>query len=232
MRRAPRRRRGDLHRAVSLVTDPTALDGDRAEARLEREGARPPPLDALTPFAVTTLQDQLAIGLLDERPEEPPLDLQTGGMDGRLDRVGEALVLIGHRQGDHQLQRGREILAHPVDRAKSDGSLKVVGLTHGESPSWFYGGSSCVFCRIGPTMSPSWGKFAPENRLPSLRIPPLVAHQLASAYEFLDAATLTPDNIQGTKGVVPTFRRWPGQFPVAQFRGTTSCRVTIAAPLP
>src|SRR5271165_3623589 len=188
MRRAPRRRRGDLHRAVSLVTDPTALDGDRAEARLEREGARPPPLDALTPFAVTTLQDQLAIGLLDERPEEPPLDLQTGGMDGRLDRVGEALVLIGHRQGDHQLQRGREILAHPVDRAKSDGSLKVVGLTHGESPSWFYGGSSCVFCRISPTMSPSWGKFAPENRLPSLRISPLVAHQLASAYKFFPSA--------------------------------------------
>src|SRR5262249_45299671 len=42
MRRAPRRCRGDLDRAVVLVTDPTALDGDRAEARLEREGTRPP----------------------------------------------------------------------------------------------------------------------------------------------------------------------------------------------
>ena len=33
-------------------------------------------------------------------------------------------------------------------------------------------------------MSPSWEKFATEDRLPSLRIPPLVAHQLASAYNF------------------------------------------------
>ena len=47
-----------------------------------------------------------------------------------------------------------------------------------------------MFCRIGPTMSPSWGKFATEDRLPSLHIPPLVAHQLASAYDLLVAAVL------------------------------------------
>src|SRR5260370_40407438 len=107
-------------------------------------------------------------------------------MDCRLDRVGQVLVLIGHRQGDHERQRGREILTHAVDGPESDGSLKVVGLTHGESPYWFYGGSSCVFCWIGLTRSSLWGEFATENSLPSLRIPPLVPHQLASAYGLLN----------------------------------------------
>src|SRR5262249_53575294 len=97
----------------------------------------PPPLDPLIPLAVTTGQDQLPIGLLDERPEELSLDLQTGGMDVRLDRLRQMRVLGGHRQGDLQFQRGREILAHPIDRVESDGNLKSVGIAHGESPYCF-----------------------------------------------------------------------------------------------
>src|SRR5262249_56503152 len=39
VRRAPRRCRRDLCRPVVSVTDPAALDGDRAEEGLERKGA-------------------------------------------------------------------------------------------------------------------------------------------------------------------------------------------------
>src|SRR5262249_2057707 len=48
---------------------------------------------------------------------------------------------------------------------------------------WSYGGSSCVFFRIGPVVSPSWGQFATGTSLPILCILPPVAHHLASAYK-------------------------------------------------
>jgi hypothetical protein len=85
------------------VTDPGPLDGDRAEGGLEGIGSGPSTLDATTAFAPATLQDQLLVRLLNEGPEELPLDLQAGAMSERLDRVGQMLVLVG--QGHSHPQR-------------------------------------------------------------------------------------------------------------------------------
>src|SRR4051812_26674423 len=154
MRRAPRRRRGDLDRAVLMVRDSAPRYGDRAEDGLEREWACPPPLDALTPFAAPEIQDQLAVRLLDQRAEELSLDLQPGGMDGGLEEVGQVLILVGHQQGDGHRQGGGEILASPLDRTKVDGSLKAVGIAHGESPYWSYGVHRVCFSRTARQSHP------------------------------------------------------------------------------
>src|SRR5512135_3165260 len=63
-------------------------------------------------------------------------------------------------------------------------SLEVVDVTHGESPYWYYGGSSCVFSSIRPANSFSWARIAPEKPFPILCNLPLIAHQLASARHF------------------------------------------------
>src|SRR5512135_3426935 len=68
-------------------------------------------------------------------------------------------------------------------------SLEVVDVTHGESPYWYYGGSSCVFSSIRPANSFSWARIAPEKPFPILCNLPLIAHQLASARVFFGAAS-------------------------------------------
>jgi hypothetical protein len=181
VRRAPGGRRGDLHRAVVIVADPRPSDGDLAEGGLEGEGSCPPALDAAAGLAVPALEDQFLVGLLDEGPEEAALDHETGLMDGRLDPVGEMVVLVGQGEGHLQPEFQGERLALPVDGAEGDGSLEVVGVTHGESPYWPYGGSSCVFSLIGSAKSSSGGRIDPTQLFPILYGLPLIAHQLASA---------------------------------------------------
>ena len=66
-------------------------------------------------------------------------------MNERFDLVGEVLVLMGHGQGHLQPQFEREHLIDAVDGADGDGSLEVVGVTHGVSPYWYYGGSIVRF---------------------------------------------------------------------------------------
>ncbi len=66
-------------------------------------------------------------------------------MNERFDLVGEVLVLIGHGQGHLQPQFEREHLIDAVDGADGDGSLEVVGVTHGVSPYWYYGGVHRAF---------------------------------------------------------------------------------------
>jgi aryl carrier-like protein len=48
---------------------------------------------------VPLLEGQLAIGLLDEDPEEPTLELEADLIDVGLDPVGEMLILMRHGQG-------------------------------------------------------------------------------------------------------------------------------------
>jgi hypothetical protein len=110
------------------------LDGDFAEGGLEGEGARPSALDAIAPLTAPLLEDEFSVGLLDEDLEEPTLELEAGLMDEGLDLFGEVLVLEGHGQGHLQLEVDREGLTLAVDGTESDGSLEVVGLTHGEAP--------------------------------------------------------------------------------------------------
>src|SRR4029077_6820435 len=131
-------------RAVMVVADPRPLHGDLAEGGFEGEGSCPPALDARTGFAVPVLEHEFLIGLLDQDLEEPALDFETGLMNVRLDLVGEMLVLLWHGQGHLQRQLQRERLSVWLDGAEGDGSLKVVGGTHGVSPYWHYGGPSCV----------------------------------------------------------------------------------------
>src|SRR4051812_44066928 len=150
VRRAPGGRRGDLHRAIVMVADPRPSDGDLAEGGLEGEGPCPSTLDAITSFAVPSLEDQLLVGLLDKGPEKSALDIETGLMDERLDLVGELVVLVGQGQDHRQPEFQRERLALPVDGAEGDGSLEIVDVAHGETPYWSYGGSSCVFSLIRP----------------------------------------------------------------------------------
>src|SRR5437763_17125908 len=104
-----------------------------------------PTLDAAAGLAVPSLEAQLQVGLLDEGPEESALDHEAGLMDGRLDPVGEMVVLVGQGQGHLQPEFQGERLALSVDGAEGDGSLEVVGVTHGESPYWPYeiGRASC-----------------------------------------------------------------------------------------
>src|SRR5204862_5269406 len=73
-----------------------------------------------------------------------------------------------------------------VDGAEGDGSLEAVGVTHGETPYWHYGGSSCVFSLIRPAESLSWARITPGWRFPILCNLPLLAHQLTSAREFCE----------------------------------------------
>jgi hypothetical protein len=82
-----------------LVEDSRAVDADLAEEGLEGEGPCAASLDAGPGFAMPLFEDQLVIGLLDEDPEEPPLDFEAGLMDVGLDLVGEMLILMRHGQG-------------------------------------------------------------------------------------------------------------------------------------
>src|SRR5512142_49310 len=47
-------------------------------------------------------------------------------------------------------------------------SLEVVDVTHGESPYWYSGGSSCVFSSLRPANPFSWARIAPEKPFPIL----------------------------------------------------------------
>jgi hypothetical protein len=85
-----------------FVEDSRSLDGDLAEEGLEGEGPCAASLDAGPGFAMPLLEDQFVIGLLDEHPEEPPLDFEAGPMDVGLDLVGEMLILMRHGQGHLQ----------------------------------------------------------------------------------------------------------------------------------
>ena len=86
------------------MSDSRPLDSDLTEEGLEGEGSCPPALDAAAGFTVAPREDQLLVGLLDEDPEEPALDFQTGLMDEGLDLVGEMLVLVGPGQGHVKLE--------------------------------------------------------------------------------------------------------------------------------
>ncbi len=83
MWRVPGGRRRDLDRAVAFVADPGACDGDLAEGGLEGVGPCPSALDAVAALAVTALEDQFVVGLLDEGPEEPTL----GHLNGKTHSV-------------------------------------------------------------------------------------------------------------------------------------------------
>src|SRR4051794_34056366 len=63
------------------------------------------------------------------------------------------LILFGQGQGHLQAEFQREGRAVPVDGPEGHGSLEAVGITHGESPYWHYGGSSCVLSAIRPRES-------------------------------------------------------------------------------
>jgi len=71
-----------------IVADPGPLDGDFTEGGLEGEGSCPPALNAVSAFAVPTLEDQLLVGLLHEDLKEPALDFEIGLMNERFDLVG------------------------------------------------------------------------------------------------------------------------------------------------
>ena len=166
VRGVPGPSRGHFDRAILLVEDSRALDGDLAEDRLEGEGSRPLPLDAGIGLAVPLLEDQLLVGLLDEDAEESALDLEAGVMDEGLDLIGEMLVLERHGQGHLKREFNREGLIDPVDGAAGDGSLEAVSLARDESPSWIYGGSSCVFSPI--RLPKSLPKLGSPHPYPSL----------------------------------------------------------------
>ena len=83
----PGNRRWHPDRAILLVEDSRPPNGDRAEDRLEGEGACSPPLDASAALAMPLLKNQFLIGLLDEDLEEPALDFETGPMDVGLNLV-------------------------------------------------------------------------------------------------------------------------------------------------
>src|SRR5205823_13338658 len=119
-------------------------------------------LDAVAAFAGAPLEDQFLVRLLDEDLKEPALDLEAGLMDEGLDLVGEMLILLGQGDGHLELELEGEGLRLAVDGADGDGSLEAVGITHGESPYWYYGGSSCVFLSIRPAKSPPWSGIAPR----------------------------------------------------------------------
>ena len=142
----------------------------------------PYPLDASTGFALPVLENQFLIGLLDQGLEELALDFETGLMDVRLDLVGEMLFLLRYGRGDPQCQFECERLAVRLDGAEGKGSLKTVGGTHGVSPYWHDGGSSCVLSYQSSKRShrPAAG-ISPENSPPILCILPSIAHQLARA---------------------------------------------------
>jgi hypothetical protein len=57
-------------------------------------------LDALTLLAAARGQDQLAVGMLDEGPEQGPLDFEASLMDVGLDGVGKPRIL-GRQVGGH-----------------------------------------------------------------------------------------------------------------------------------
>ncbi len=58
------------------------------DAGCRRRPCRAAAEDAAAGLAVPPLKDQFLVGLLDEGPEEPPLDFEPGLMDERLDLVG------------------------------------------------------------------------------------------------------------------------------------------------
>ena len=144
----PRGGRRDLDRAIAVVANPGPLDGDLAEGGLEGVRSCPAALDPVAPLAVPTLEDQLLIRLLHKELEEPALDFEPGVMDERLDLVGEMLVLVGQGQAHLEPEFERKRLTLAVDGSEGEGSLKVAGVTHGESPYWSHGDSSCVFSPI------------------------------------------------------------------------------------
>jgi hypothetical protein len=84
------------------VEDSRPFDGDLAEDGLEGEGPCAASLETGPTFAVPLLEDQIVIGLLDEDPEEPTLEFETGLMDVGLDLVGEMLILGRNGQGHLQ----------------------------------------------------------------------------------------------------------------------------------
>jgi len=128
---------------------------------------------------------------LDQDLEEPALDFETGLMDERLDLVGEMLVLLWHGQRHPQRQLERECPTVSVDGAEGDGSLKAVGGTHGVSPYRYDGG-----CILRAFLSIGQGKTLPRSGIarktlsPILCIPPIVAHQLASARNFFQESRI------------------------------------------
>ena len=87
-----------------IVADSRPPNGNLAKDRLEGEGPCSTALDAGAAFALTTLQNQLLVGLFNEGLEESTLDFETGLMDERLDLVGEMLVLVRHGQRHPQRQ--------------------------------------------------------------------------------------------------------------------------------
>ena len=135
--------------------------------------------------AVPLLEDQFVVGFFDEDLEETTLEFDPDAMDRRLEVVGEMLILGRQGQGQLQSQFQREGLSLAVDGANVDANLEVVGIAHGESPYWNYGGSSCVFSpiRLSQSLPQAQVTRAPLVLiLCSLR---WIAHQLASARDFL-----------------------------------------------
>src|SRR5512143_1675537 len=92
-------------------------------------------------------------------------------MDERLNLVGEMLILVGQGQGHLEFESQCEGRPLAVDGSEGDGSLKAVGVAHGESPYWSYGGSSCVLSVIGPADARSGAEMAREQLLLSSAIP-------------------------------------------------------------
>jgi hypothetical protein len=130
------------------VADAGPSHGDFAEEGLEGIRSCPTALQAVAAFAVPLLEDQFVVGFFDEDLEETALEFDPDAMDRRLEVVGEMLILGRDGQDHLQSQFQREGLSLAVDGANVDANLEVVGIAHGESPYWNYGGSSCVFSSI------------------------------------------------------------------------------------
>src|SRR5262249_24658244 len=93
----------------------------------------------------------------------------------------------GQGQGHLQLEPHREPPILGVDGAEGESNLEVVGVTHGGSPYWSYGGPSCMSSPIRPAKSLRRAGSAGEISLPIPRIAPLIAHHLASARQKLQS---------------------------------------------
>ena len=102
--RVPGPRGRDRHRAIVVVTDAGPWDGHFAEGGREGVRSRTAALDAAPAVTLPPLEDEFLVGLLDEGPEEPALDLQAGLRDERLDLIGEMLILVGPGQSHLQFE--------------------------------------------------------------------------------------------------------------------------------
>jgi hypothetical protein len=166
------------------VKNPAPAHGDFTKRGLEGERPRPPALDAATAFAVPLMQNQFLVSLLNENSEKPALEFEPDLMNGGLDLVGEVLILVRHGQGNLQFQAQGERLVGTVDGTEGHGRLEVADVTHGGSPYSNDGVHRVCFSPTRLAKSLPWAGIALEWPFPILHNPPLVAHQLTSAYKI------------------------------------------------